>query len=492
MKKSDTSVDLVPGDLENAPAITEDHVDSQAEEPATGIKKNVVHTLDEFGLAERFLDAHGDKVKYLVDIRELFVWDGRRYGKFPHLVEGLVKNVIENIHLDFNEDELNVTTAGQQVEKADLDKFQAKSRSVGMIKKTILLLRCNPRIYCKLSDFDTAIYQLNCLNGLLDLEAGTIEVHNPSQLVTKLAPVHWNPDAECPEFNGFIHDVFLNDNEMIQYIQRTFGYCLSGSTQEEVMQIAHGNGANAKSLTIKCLRSILGSREYALTLGTSSILNSKFHGIRCDLRQLEGVRTAFAIEVNRGATLDEAVIKALTGGDEISARAMRENNVQFTPQAKILMAVNHLPSFTGIDRGIKRRLQVIPFRAEFDGSVRKEEIERKLAAEYEGILVWAVAGFQSWRKQGLNPPAIVLDATADYFAVNDHIGMYLADRVIKQPGASTPLRMAFEDYETWCKMACVQSVGLHHFGELLRSRGFTQKRKNASRYWDSLQLKAIV
>lgn len=491
MSSSHSSKDKAPVISENTSAAETQHAETKPEKPSTGLKKNVLHTLDEFGLAERFIDAHGDKVKYLIDSRELLIWDGTRYGKFTHIVDKLVKNMIENMHLEFKEDELNITTAGQQVEKSDLEKFQAKSRSAGAIKKTVMLLRCSDRIYCRRTDFDADSYSLNCLNGLLNLETGNIEPHNPNQLVTKLAPVEWNPNAICPEWDDFINAITCNNKPLAEYLQRLIGYFLSASTQEEVIPILYGNGANGKSITIKCLMLILGSKEYALTLAITSILKSNYHGIRCDLRQLEGVRTAFAIEVNRGSTLDEAVIKGIASGDEISARSMRENNVQFTPRAKIIMAVNHLPSFTGTDRGIRRRLQVVPFNAEFDGSVGKEDLEQKLAAESEGILAWAIAGFKEWRKHGLNPPAIVRNATADYFTANDHIGNYINDRVVKNTAASTPLRMVFEDYEHWTRANCVQSVGLHRFGELIRSKGFVQKRNNACRCWDGLQLKLI-
>ena len=162
--------------------------------------------------------------------------------------------------------------------------------------------------------------------------------HAPDQLVTKIAPISWDPDKNCPNWVKFIEEITCGDADLAKYLQRLFGYCLSGSTQEEVLPILHGCGANGKSIFLSRLRAILGP-EYSLTLGTGSILNSRFHGIRCDLRQLEGVRAAFAIEVNKGQALDEAVIKSLTGGDEISARAMRENPVQFKPKAKILMAV---------------------------------------------------------------------------------------------------------------------------------------------------------
>jgi putative DNA primase/helicase len=417
-------------------------------------------------------------------------WDGFRYSRLPHIAEGLAKDIIEKIAHEYHNGDIHVTDHGADVELEDLLSFQRKARTKGMIRKALWLLRLFGEIHCKLADFNADPYVLNCENGLLNLKDGSLAPHSPDQLVTKLAPVRWVPKTKCPRWERFIKDVTCGDPELAAYLQRLFGYCLSGSTQEEVLPILYGSGANGKSIFLARMRAILGS-EYALTLGTGSILNSRFHGIRCDLRQLEGARVAFAIEANKGHTLDEAVIKSVTGGDEISARAMRENPIQFTPQAKILMAVNHLPGFVGNDRGIRRRLQVVPFLAEFDGSRRKEEIDAELDAESEGVLAWAVKGFQQWLKEGLNPPKVVRDATEAYFATNDHIGEFLVERTVHVSGEKTPVGLAFKSYVDWTSASGIQSVGLHRFGDLLRSKGFAQVRDNSTRYWADLVLRSV-
>lgn len=464
----------------------EDDLESQKKAPTT----RVIQSLDEFGVSKRLFKAYQERLRYQTDTQAVLAWDGLRYSRLPHIAERLAKAVIEKIAHEYHNGDIHVTDHGADVELDDLLKFQKKARTKGMIRKALWLLRLFEELHCKLTDFNADPYVLNCENGLLNLKDGSLAPHSPDQLVTKLAPVRWVPKTKCPRWERFIKDITCGDPELAAYLQRLFGYCLSGSTQEEVLPILYGSGGNGKSIVLARMRAILGS-EYALTLGTGSILNSRFHGIRCDLRQLEGARVAFAIEANKGHTLDEAVIKSVTGGDEISARAMRENPVQFTPQAKILMAVNHLPGFVGNDRGIRRRLQVVPFLAEFDGSRRKEEIGTELDAESEGILAWAVTGFQQWLKEGLNPPQLILNATEAYFATNDHIGEFLEERTVRVSGEKTSVGMAFKSYEDWTSDTGVQSVGLHRFGDLLRSKGFVQVRDNSTRYWADLVLRSV-
>ena len=452
--------------------------------------KRVIPSLDEFGIAKRLFEASHERLRFQTDTQTLLAWDGAQYSRLAHIAEGLAKATIEKIAQEYADNAILVTENDVLIEPKEFWKFFSKARTKGMIRKILWLMRLYDELHCELADFNADPYELNCANGLLNLTDGSLAPHSPEQLVTKLATVRWDPKAKCPRWEQFINEITCGDHELAAYLQRLMGYCLSGSTQEEVLPILHGSGANGKSIFLARLRSILGS-GYALTLGTGSILNSRFHGIRCDLRQLEGARVAFAIEANKGHTLDEAVIKSVTGGDEISARAMRENPVQFTPQAKILMAVNHLPGFVGSDRGIRRRIQVVPFLAEFDGSRSKEEIDAELDAELEGILAWAVTGFQKWLQEGLTPPKIIRDATESYFTSNDHIGEFLEERTVSVSGGRTPVGFAYQSYKNWASDTGVQPVGLHRFGDLLRSKGIVQERDKSTRYWADLELRSV-
>jgi len=444
--------------------------------------------LDPVGARDRVLDEHYQKMRFLTDRQKLWVHDGRRYGNFPHLAEGLALDVLKNIHLEYVPGMLHVNEYGVQVELKALLQFQAQVRTLGMVQQTLKLARLDSRIHAVSKEFDANPYEINLLNGLFNLESKTLTQHDPSQLVTKLAPVSWVPDAPCAFWKDFIEDITVGDKELAAYLQRLCGYCLSGSTQEEVLPILYGAGANGKSIYLGTIRDILGSGEYSHTLSPDSILNSSTYGLPYEHRQLEGKRVALAIEVNRGSTLNEAVVKTLTGGDETSGRAIGENPVQFKPQATIIMAVNHLPGLVGSDRAIRRRLQVVPFNGSFDGKKRKEEIERQIMAEKEGVFDWMVRGFKEWREQGLNPPEAVLKATEEYFQVNDHIGTYLAERTVEDPAGKTPVKHLFDDYCAWARDSGLKPLGKHQLGDLLRSRGVRQDRAGSTRFWKGLVL----
>jgi putative DNA primase/helicase len=482
MSKKENAV--APG---KKPKVEDENV-NQEEEVNTSPDIIRLKNLDPVGARDRVLDKHHQRMRFLTDRQKLLVHDGRRYGNFPHLAEGMTLEVLKKVHLEFIPGMLHVDEYGEKVDSKAVLKFQAQVRTVGMTQQVLKLARLDSRIHALSKEFDANPYAINLENGLFDLQSQTLTPHNPSQLVTKLAPVSWIPDAQCAFWEDFIDEITCGDKELAAYLQRLCGYCLSGSTQEEVLPILYGVGANGKSLYLGTMRDLLGSGEYSHTLSPDSILNSRSYGIPYEHRQLEGKRVALAIEVNRGSTLNEATVKSLTGGDETSGRAIGENPVQFKPQATIIMAVNHLPGLVGSDRGLKRRLQVVPFKANFDGKTRKEEIERQIMAQKEGVFAWMVRGFQAWLGKGLNPPEIVLKATEEYFQVNDHIGTYLAERTVADANAKTPVKHLFDDYVTWARDSGLKPLGKIQLGDLLRSRGVEQDRKKDIRFWVGLAL----
>ena len=454
--------------------------------------KKVVKNFDEDGASKRVLEFCGDRLRYVVDRKATYSWDGWRYGDFDHIAEGLARDALDKVHLEYDEGCIHVTEDGQHVGKDDFLEFQGKVRSLGSIRKALKLARLDSRIQVKSSAFDANPYEINLLNGLFNLETQVLAPHAPSQLVTMVAPVCWVPDAQCPFWEGFIEAASCRDRDMAAYLQRLCGYILTNSAEEEVLPILYGGGANGKSLFLGGIRDLLGSGEYALTLSQDTILNSRAYGLPYFYRQLERKRVAFAIELNRDSTLNEAMTKTLSGNDECSARGIGKDPVQFKSRAKIIMAVNHLPVLTSTDHATRRRIHVVPFRKQFDGSVKKDELERQIQAERDGIFAWMVRGYQEWRKQGLNPPAAVRKATDAYFATNDHIGAYLKERTKSVAGGKTPLRQLFEDYQAWAHGAGVKALGMHQFGDLLEGRGIAKGRTNSARHWEGIAPKAIV
>ena len=130
-----------------------------------------------------------------------------------------------------------------------------------------------------------------------------------------------------------------------------------------------------------------------------------------DLASMAGRRLVTSSETNESTRLNEARIKALTGGDPITARFLYSESFTYEPVAKFWLAVNHLPRVRDDSYGFWRRVRVLSFNEQFTGDDADKGLPFKLLEELPGILNWGVQGALNWRLVGLAPPSAVMTAT---------------------------------------------------------------------------------
>ena len=207
------------------------------------------------------------------------------------------------------------------------------------------LATADQRLAATTDQWDADPWLLNTPGGVIDLRTGEIRDHQPSDYMTKMTAVE--PDGACPLWRKFLNRIFAGDAELIAYVQRVAGYTLTGSTRDHAMFFGFGTGANGKSVFINTISGILG--DYHRTAAIETFTASKFDRHPTDLAGLRGARLVTAIETEEGRRWDEAKIKTLTGGDKISARFMRQDYFEFSPQFKLMIAGNRKPSLRSVD-----------------------------------------------------------------------------------------------------------------------------------------------
>jgi putative DNA primase/helicase len=188
-----------------------------------------------------------------------------------------------------------------------------------------------------------------------------------------------------------------------------------------------------------------------------------------------------AIETEEGRCWAESEIKRLTAGDLISARFMRQDFFEYVPQFKLVIAGNHKPTLRPNDEATRRRLQLAPFTVTIPAEERDKELTEKLRPEWGGILQWMIDGCLAWQKQGLNPPAIVLDATEQYIAAEDGMGQWLAECCQRGSGFSSTVAQLFGSWRDWCSQNGENEGSLKRFSQNLEARGFKRDRDSGNR-----------
>ena len=267
--------------------------------------------------------------------------------------------------------------------------------------------------------------------------------------MTAVAPAP--PGTDCPLWRAFLDRIMDTNAEMIGFLQRVAGYCLTGLTIEHALFFCHGTGANGKSTFVNTLSGIW--EGYAVVADMELLTETRGERHPTEVARLVGARLVTAQETGRGRKWDESRIKALTGGDPITARFMRQDFFTFEPQFKLLVAGNHKPSLRGIDEAIRRRLHMIPFTVCIPPKERDQELFEKLRVEWPAILRWAIDGCLEWQKVGLTPPAAVIDATDSYFENEDMFGQWLEEFITKDRFAFELTSELYASWKSWAERA---------------------------------------
>jgi len=179
----------------------------------------------------------------------------------------------------------------------------------------------------------------------------------------------------------------------------------------------------------------------------------------------------------------------LTGSDRIKARFLHREFFEFDPTFKFWISFNHKPVIRGTDNGIWRRIMLIPFSVQIPDPEKDGHLPQKLRSEYPGILAWAVEGYRSWLKQGLNPPEIVRAATAGYRNEMDLFGDFINQFCIIDSTAKTRSDELYKAYCTYCKENNINPWPSKRVTLTMRERGFTEEPAAARRvFWKGIGL----
>jgi putative DNA primase/helicase len=277
--------------------------------------------------------------------------------------------------------------------------------------------------------WDRDPWLLGTPGGTVDLRTGIRRPAMAADYITKSAAVTPGEPGDCPAWLAFLRQATGDDQEFVRFLRQWCGYSLTGITREHSLLFVYGPGGNGKSVFLNTVSGILGG--YACTAAMDTFVSSAGDRHPADLAMLRAARLVTATETEEGRAWAESRIKQLTGGDPISARFMRENFFTFTPQFKLVIAGNHKPRILNVDEAARRRFNIAPFL--HTPPTPDRQLEAKLQAEWPGILAWMLEGCLDWQASGLVRPKVVTDATAEYFAAQDVIGRWLAERCLMDP-----------------------------------------------------------
>ncbi len=433
--------------------------DEEGDEPAPfpkGLKYN------DSGNSDRLVHLHRDRIRFIPQWNQWAVWNKLKWVRNSsdvYVVE-LAKDVSQRMFA-----ELADSTISDASDEARTKRMTWATRSADgpRLSQMVKLARGMEGIVTDPTAFDTDLSAFGVGNGWIDLRDGSFHPPDPSKLMTMHSEVNWNPDAEAPTWDKALTQ-WLPDPEVRDYFQRLVGEAASGLVREHMFVLIYGDGGNGKGTAIGVLSKVFG--PYYVVPHKSLLMTQQKEQHETVKAALQFTRLAVAAETRKGARLNEAQVKELTGGDQLWARKMNKDPWPFTPAYTLWLQTNELPEVEDAGEGVWRRVRVMEWPNSFLADDADTKLPEKLAEELEGVLKWIVAGSVEWYNNKLREPKAILDAIGRYRQSQDLIAQFLEAKGVRT-GDEYEIRASVIT-EQWVKWTGQMSGTSRHGRELKR------------------------
>lgn len=401
--------------------------------------------LNDTGNAHRFSDKFSSIVHYNVDNEMWMLWNGKFWefdvkDKIRDYVDILAKDMAKDLR---NEDD----EVRRKVISQNINHIQNNGG------KKALLEECQHigDIPVLNSDFDNDKYLVCAQNMVYDLYNQKALPFDKNLMMSQSWSCDIDLENEPVRWLKFLDEIFEGDKEMINYNRKVWAYASSGSTREQSMWIYYGDGNNGKSLALEILNTLWGS--YSITSRPELLVDSKYGNTSSEeIARLKGKRTTILEEIKDGDRMNESLVKQLTSGiGKMTGRFLYGNTFEFTMVAKILQASNYKPKVKGIDKGIWRRIKLVPLNRDFTNTLNKD-LRDELIQELPQIAGWLCKGFKLYLEEGLdNVPEKIIKETKEYKEESDIVQTWINENCEIEKGAWTKATDLFNDFVIWCK-----------------------------------------
>ncbi len=365
-------------------------------------------------------------------------------------------------------------------------KFVLQRRNMKYVKSA--LDAAKPMLELAPTDFDTDENLLNCPDGTWNLRTGERHDHDPSDCLTRMtafAPGEEGSDLWLSALNTF----FQNDQELIRYVQQIVGLAAIGAVYQEAMVIAYGDGSNGKSTFWNTVSAAMGS--YSGVISADALTVGCRRNVRPELAEVMHKRLLIASELEEGTRLSTSIVKQLCSTDEISAEKKYRDPFKFRPTHTLVLYTNHLPRVGASDRGIWRRLIVIPFNATITGMSDIKNYSRYLL-EHAGpaIMKWIIDGARSVIAADYVPavPPCVQEAVAAYRGENDWLSHFLEDCCEVDDAFREKSGELYSAYRAYCARSGEYARSTTDFYRAIEQRGFLRHRLKQGSFVYGLRL----
>lgn len=447
---------------------------------------------NEKGDAELLVQILQGRVVYDHSSKDWYLWRGQ-YWELDRKRE-VFEQVMNRVAAEYLQAAGSLRAQGGQEAVSLSEKYIKRAGALlarKRVENVLYIAQSDPAVALSGEEWDRSPDLLPVNNGVIDLQTGERRDCRPDEHIRAHAPVDWmGPDYGCPVWEKILREIFDGDDELVAFIQRLFGYAISGHVTEHKLPIFLGEeGRNGKTTLFETLREVLGI-ELCASIPTDVLMDTRRsgEGPQPFLYGLRGKRLAYASESREGQRINSSLIKQLTGGDTLNVRTLHSKPVTFQPTHKIMLSTNRKPAVPADDQATWERILLIPLEIRFvdrpqkPNERQKKDLRSSLRVEYPGILAWLVRGCLDWRQHGLAAPDRVQTATRQYREEEDTIALFLVETYDRSPEKERQSKLVYQDYLVWASACGMNPVNRTVFGKRLKLKLKSEERRGVIYY----------
>lgn len=367
-------------------------------------------------------------------------------------------------------------------------KYAIKRRDTKYISAALKEVR--PMVQIEQSMLDADEFLLNTPHETINLVTGEQLEHKAEDYITKqttVSPCEEGKDIWLDALNTF----FVDDIELISYVQKIVGLASIGKVYVEALIIAYGEGRNGKSTFWNVVSKVLGT--YSGNMSADMLTVGCRRNVKPELAEAKGKRLLIAAELEEGMRMNTSNVKQLCSTDEIFAEKKFKSPFSYVPSHTLVLYTNHLPRVGAVDKGTWRRLIVIPFDAKIEGQNDIKNYTEYLFENAGGaILSWIIEG----AKQVINdeyhidPPKRVQDAILAYKENNDWMKHFLDDCCEIDATFTEKSGELYTAYRAYCLRTGEFTRSAGDFYSVLEIENFQKKKTKKGIIVHGLRLKS--
>ena len=357
-------------------------------------------------------------------------------------------------------------------------------------------------------NMDANPYLMCFSNGVVDFKNKVYRQGYPQDYITKttgIPYVAYNPEANkviADEIKTFMRQLFPQD-DLCTYMWDHLASCLIGIKKEHAFNIYRGSGSNGKSILTDLMSQALGEYKGTVPITLVTEKRNAIGGTSSEVIQLKGIRYAVMQEPSKDAVINEGIMKELTGGDPIQARALYSESEIFIPQFSLVVCTNALFEIKSNDDGTWRRMKLVDFLSKFisEGEHHTDDtkyIFPKDKGLKEKLPSWAIVFISMLVKRAFETDGEVVDcqevkaASNKYRQSQDCIAGFIAEKIEKAEGRTVGKKVLNDTFNEWFKSnyGSRKPPKMMELEEAMNKRfATTSVAKKETKKWINIQLK---